>query len=66
MEKDIKLLIVPDVHGRDFWREPVMDNLDKEIVFLGDYLDPYPSEGVTKTRAIEVFDEILASLTQWT
>ena len=59
MGKDIKLLIVPDVHGRDFWREPVLNNLKKEIVFLGDYLDPYPSEGVTKERAIEVFQEIL-------
>ncbi len=59
MEKDINILIVPDVHGRDFWREPVMENLDKDIVFLGDYLDPYPTEGVTKARAIEVFDEIL-------
>ena len=29
--RDIKLLIVPDVHGRDFWRKPVMENLDKEM-----------------------------------
>ena len=57
--KDIKILIVPDVHGRDFWAGPVMDNLDKDIVFLGDYLDPYPCEGITPQRAIEVFGEIL-------
>ena len=57
--KDIKVLIIPDVHGRDFWAEPVMANLDKEIIFLGDYLDPYPQEGISKERAIEVFDEIL-------
>lgn len=59
MAKDIKVLIVPDVHGRDFWREPVLNNLRKEIVFLGDYLDPYPKEGITRERAIEVFQEIL-------
>ena len=59
MEKDIKILLVPDVHGRDFWREPVLNNLDKEIVFLGDYLDPYPREGITPERAIVVFKEIL-------
>lgn len=47
MDKDIKILIVPDVHGREFWKEPVktvLENSDAEIVFLGDYLDPYPDE----------------------
>lgn len=57
--KDIKILIVPDVHGRDFWREPVMENLDKEIIFLGDYVDPYPIEGVSKEYAFETLKEIL-------
>lgn len=59
MKKDIKILIIPDVHGRDFWADAVMNNLDKEIVFLGDYLDPYSPEGITKERAIEVFREII-------
>lgn len=59
MDKDIKIIIVPDVHGRDFWREPVSNNLDSEIVFLGDYLDPYPNEGITRERAIDVFEEIV-------
>lgn len=58
--KDIAILIIPDVHGRDFWRDAVMNNLDKEIIFLGDYLDPYPHENISKERAIEVFEEILA------
>ena len=42
-----KVLIIPDVHGRDFWMEPVYDtlkNTDADIVFLGDYLDCYPHE----------------------
>ena len=60
MDKDIKILVIPDVHGRDFWCEPVMNNLDKEIVFLGDYLDPYAHEGITPERALEVFKEIIA------
>lgn len=25
--KDIKYLIVPDVHGREFWKEPVKETL---------------------------------------
>ena len=45
--KDIKVLIIPDVHGRDFWKRPVEETLsstDAQVVFLGDYLDPYPWE----------------------
>lgn len=36
------ILIVPDIHGRKFWKEPC-SNVDKyeKIIFLGDYLDPY-------------------------
>ena len=47
MEKDIKILVLPDIHGREFWKEPVktvLENSDAKIVFLGDYLDPYPWE----------------------
>ncbi len=27
MKSNIKYLIIPDVHGRAFWREPVEDTL---------------------------------------
>lgn len=39
----MKILILGDIHGRDFWIEPCKDinNFDK-IIFLGDYHDPYP------------------------
>lgn len=75
--KDVKYLIIPDVHARDFWVEPVYEvlkNSDAHIVFLGDYLDPYPFEweGVRvqdengewhdvdyKRLAIERFKEII-------
>lgn len=38
----MKILVIPDVHGRDFWMEPCAhpEKYDK-IVFLGDYHDPY-------------------------
>lgn len=62
----MRYLIIPDVHGRDFWREPVATGLkDKNthIVFLGDYLDPYPDEfehGVDYQEiAFECFKDIL-------
>ena len=41
-----KILVIPDVHGRIFWKEPIkkyMDAVDR-VVFLGDYLDPYEDE----------------------
>lgn len=47
MDKKINTLIIGDVHGRLFWKEPVervLSDSDAHIVFLGDYLDPYPYE----------------------
>ena len=47
MKNGIKYLIIPDVHGRDFWREPVkkvLEDTSAHIVFLGDYTDGYPNE----------------------
>ena len=66
MEDNIKVLVSPDVHGREFWREPVkevLENTDARIVFLGDYLDCYPNEfrhGENyKEIAIANFNEII-------
>lgn len=56
MKNDI--LIVPDVHGRTFWKEPVKA-FEGNIVFLGDYLDPYPDEGIYPVEALRNFVEIL-------
>ena len=42
-----KILIIPDVHGRDFWIKPVEECLNDKnihIIFEGDYLDLYPHE----------------------
>ena len=55
-----KILIVPDVHGRKFWHKAVemIDEVD-QVVFLGDYLDPYPRDGITFEDALVEFEEIL-------
>lgn len=54
------MIVIPDVHGRTFWRKAVNDYLGKEpILFLGDYLDPYAYEGITPADAYEVFHEII-------
>jgi len=41
-----KILCFSDIHGRKFWRETLSNNVDKvdKVIFLGDYLDPYPNE----------------------
>ena len=53
----MKILIVPDVHGRDFWREAIKEDYDK-IVFLGDYLDHYYGES-TREHDIETLKDII-------
>ena len=42
----MKVLVIPDCHGRKFWRQTIINNIDKvdKIIFLGDYLDPYKNE----------------------
>lgn len=52
-------ILVPDVHGRTFWKKVIKYAKDCQITFLGDYLDPYPQEGITKEDAIENFKEII-------
>ena len=53
------MLIIPDVHGRPFWKKAVEETNEKEIIFLGDYLDPYPHEGIGPNQSLENFKEIL-------
>lgn len=51
-----EILIVPDIHGRSFW-EPALD-YGGTIVFLGDYADPYPSEG-TQEDAFRIMSRLV-------
>lgn len=63
----MKILVIPDIHGRTFWKTPNIDDYDK-VIFLGDYLDPYTGETntqdgvevmITPESAIENFKEII-------
>lgn len=53
------MIIIPDIHGRTFWKDCVKGHENEEIIFLGDYLDPYPAEWITRKEAILNFQEIL-------
>lgn len=58
--KKMKILVLPDIHGRKFWKAPCerVENYDK-VIFLGDYMDPYGFEGNSVEDAIANFEEII-------
>ena len=63
-KKDVKTLIIPDIHGRIFWKSairkfPKTKYPNINIIFLGDYLDPYNFEGISREDAIENFQKII-------
>ena len=54
-------IVIPDLHGRRFWRRAVKGHEDDRIVFLGDYLDPYRWEEITpedSTRELKAVIEL--------
>ena len=54
------MIVIPDVHGRRFWRKAAQECTGREhIVFLGDYLDPYPDENIGVEEAFEGLQDII-------
>ena len=53
------MIVIPDVHGRTFWKDAVKNKENEEIIFEGDYLDPYPNENIPPGNALENFKEII-------
>ena len=54
----MKVLVLPDVHGRKFWRKAVANNIGQvdKVIFLGDYLDPYQNEIKENSDSMECND----------
>ena len=52
----MKVGLIGDIHGRNFWRLSVhkmlLEGVDK-IIFLGDYLDPYQKEIEENSKLME-------------
>lgn len=59
MDGNVKTIILPDIHGRDFWKRTVKKNLYDRYIFLGDYFDPYPNENHSFNDTMKNFMEIL-------
>lgn len=53
-----KILVIPDIHCRKFWRQSIEESIDSvdKIIFLGDYLDPYPEEITMAPELMECND----------
>lgn len=57
-----QVIIIPDIHGRTFWKAPIekyKNDPDTHIVFMGDYLDTYSFEHISDSDAINNFVEII-------
>ena len=52
-------IVIPDLHGRRFWRRAVEGHEDDRIVFLGDYLDPYRWEEITPGDSTREFKAVI-------
>ena len=54
------ILIIPDVHGRSFWKTALDSGRYSKVIFLGDYVDPYEVEGIDNLTALSNFKDILS------
>ena len=56
----MKILIIPDLHCRKFWRRCIFDNTNKveKVVFLGDYFDPYNEQNLEDDPILMILDII--------
>ena len=55
----MSLKIIPDIHSRDYYKS-ILSNTTDKIIFLGDYGDPYPHEGLDDDDTIEAMMNIFS------
>lgn len=53
------MIIIPDIHGRSFWKDAVKGHEEEKIIFLGDYTDPYPHEGIEQSEGLKCLCEVI-------
>lgn len=51
-----KILVIPDLHGKDIWKRAVNEIEHDKVVFLGDYFDSFDIDGNTQ---LENFADII-------
>lgn len=59
-KNDINTILIPDVHGRKFW-EDALPFIEQGIptIFMGDYLDVYSHEKISRAEALKNFETII-------
>ncbi|MBU0288948.1 metallophosphoesterase [Hallella faecis] len=65
--KKAECIMFPDLHGRDFWKKALANSCEwtaNRLIFLGDYFDPYPSDGIAPNDAIRNWWELQLTLRQ--
>jgi len=56
----MRYILIPDVHGRNFWRSAIEARRnDDMVIFLGDYVDPYPRENISNKAALQELEDII-------
>ena len=53
------MIIIPDIHGRSFWKDAVKGHENEKIIFLGDYTDPYSHEGIEFWEGLQSLREVI-------
>lgn len=53
------MIIIPDIHGRTFWKKAIEGHETEKIIFLGDYVDPYSDEGIDYGAGILSLRDVL-------
>ena len=53
------MIIIPDIHGRSFWKDAVKGRENEKIIFLGDYTDPYSHEGIEFWEGLQSLREVI-------
>lgn len=56
---EAEIVLIPDIHGRTFWKDAVKGRENNPIIFCGDYMDPYDDECIGYNKAKENFKEII-------
>ena len=54
-----EIVLIPDIHGRCFWKDAIKNRENSLIIFHGDFMDPYKEEFISDEEALENFKEII-------
>lgn len=54
-----KHVVIGDLHGRTVWQRIVSEHPDAIVVFMGDYCDPYPDEGISQEQVVSNLEAVV-------